>query len=1348
MARLTLGNDDNVDVTNVVAQATTQMGQEGNVQPLIQDAPDIVAEHGDETSFWKAAGEEFSHMGFVTGAYNLAMQDQFGRYDENFSLADMFDRDQEAWGYVKPFYDNMERPESKALAERLRYARNEDHARYLIDQHKQRMEGLRHVQAHPMGAVLGMFGSVGLDILATGGLNMASGGHLARLLGTTAMTTVKGGFRGAAGSAARVGAAGAGYGAADQMLHLPTDSLATEDDVWMAALWGGVIGAGTGAIIQPLLRKLLRSPENFERHGTPDGMDADEIMDEYIRNRTTGAMASPVDEIVERERIRQQQEVTMAKGGHTVIVGHLPGAKTGMRWWRNAKNVISDMGARGAKEADAGWQGNKRYFDFMSRIYKFTRNNASEVQGRQARMDTFQDHINILRNERAAFNLQVQNKYNDMLEDVEGTARMSVDKILANTSAARAAMSKIGYDTKTISKAEFEAMADEWASVRRHNEYIERKMDAAAGNDLLGDSDVVVRQDQVVPEHIWERLSPEQRTKLLKHIDEMSKEADGYWAAREREAIESGLMKPDEAIDYYRTQVPNRDAISADIAGYRNLLRKVFAAEPDMDWVAAGGYKRIIKNEAGDEVEEALVEAGDTWEDIIKKDPEAAAEIAKDFDLAMKRVLEDKAYEAANEAEELLKIHQKWDGVDFREKFDARIAAAEKRIVNAREKLDSKYTYKGKDWIEFRNAQLKIIGNAESEIKAMRDRTATLDQALLNAEEMTAFTMKYGNKKQKKALQRRVKDVKRASAKNNDALLKKTMDEQIDDVIKSILSETSPARAIDKLQSGNSRLKKRMINLGHHVVSNDARRFYVRDSEGLRDVYTETLGAQVSLRRAWEPLFEREGLKLTDIEDGKLRETFTEMATRGYDQDLLRAQKAGDTKAIKRIQKDKQLALENLKGAIEEIEKTDRLHNIASDEWLTHRAMEFQHLTAMGGLGTMLFSSIGDVANIVMGGHKFGTGIKRFVTPKRTGPILKEIAQKDARTAALITGARNLDMSRIRSLAGVDFATVDIPGSYFRKYKEIYNEAGHLQAMATLMDGWNKRVRNAFGLDFMQQMRDDAGTVWENLSEPRRRFYARHGLGKEDLRDLADLWNRKNIPLQSEAGLAIPDRGAWYAERPDLLQKFQKAMVGAGEEVLLDPSFGDQPFLRSSPIGRMLIQFTSYTFTAAERVIPRITQGLALDPLDPIPILGAISGITMGVMVLYLKAAINGQQAIDRLNSMSPSELVIAGYLRSSLVPGMAGTFLDNAFEMAGENVNSLFGAKVVPEAYSRFTKEQGYMSLFGPTVGMGNTIYRSMMDVTDGNYGKAADKLLKITPLVNTVPARTAMRAFEEITD
>ncbi|WP_130997591.1 hypothetical protein [Klebsiella variicola] len=194
---------------------------------------------------------------------------------------------------------------------------------------------------------------------------------------------------------------------------------------------------------------------------------------------------------------------------------------------------------------------------------------------------------------------------------------------------------------------------------------------------------------------------------------------------------------------------------------------------------------------------------------------------------------------------------------------------------------------------------------------------------------------------------------------------------------------------------------------------------------------------------------------------------------------------------------------------------------------------------------------------------------------------------------------------------------------------------------------------------------------------------------------------------------------------------FQSAVMKDTNNIIITPGVGDTPLWASSPIGRTVFQFRSFTTASYNRAtIGGLSEGTAQFYY------GTAFQIALGALTYALKQAANGKE-ID----WSPQKLALEGIDRS----GILGPLMEynNMAEKASGGMIGL-GPLLGTGTQSRYASRGFIGSALGPTFGLLDTVTDVTAGVLNGDAGDRVlhsvrtllpgNNLFWIAPLINQV--------------
>ncbi len=194
---------------------------------------------------------------------------------------------------------------------------------------------------------------------------------------------------------------------------------------------------------------------------------------------------------------------------------------------------------------------------------------------------------------------------------------------------------------------------------------------------------------------------------------------------------------------------------------------------------------------------------------------------------------------------------------------------------------------------------------------------------------------------------------------------------------------------------------------------------------------------------------------------------------------------------------------------------------------------------------------------------------------------------------------------------------------------------------------------------------------------------------------------------------------------------FQSAVLKDSNNIIITPGIGDTPLWASSPVGRTVFQFRSFTTASYNRAtLGGLQEGTGQFYY------GTAFQIALGALTYALKQAANGKEV-----DWTPQKLVIEGIDRS----GILGPLMEynNMAEKATGGMIGL-GALLGTGTQSRYASRGFIGSALGPTFGLLDTITDVTAGVLNGDAGDRVlhnvrtllpgNNLFWIAPLINQV--------------
>jgi len=1090
-------------------------------------------------------------------------------------------------------------------------------------------------------------------------------------------------------AAGRVAALGAVEGGLERGAQSLTNPLVTDRDILTAVGFGGLGGGALGALFPRFIGNVRQFDEAMEpRRYSEDAIDA--VIDQRRQAQSVGAARSP-DAV---------PSAGPAIGGGSKVAGRVPGtSKTAANIIRSPKRVITDIGARAAKTGD---QAGLAFYNLMNRAVRLGVTNAEEVGGKSARAATVQDYMDQGHVERTARSVAATSEYNAAMKEVfdigPGYTRTAINTAITPGGTRLRA--------KFITQEEYEAMADEF-SIANHE-----------GNLELVD---------IIPESVATKLTTAQRDALKSHIEATAAREDDFYQTWGEREVAAGLLKEEELIPGYRPQRWNADEVENNPDEFEALLLEAFQATPDETFIQQFVTKGL------DDVEEAILGEGETFAQLKTRDPELADEILDEWNAAVRDEAIEKRIKVVDKREAEIKRLRGKSLQEIEERIRTNRGKAERLLTRYQRQLENlgpDPEAPGRErLVELIGKTEKRLGDEEAKYTLLRQQTATVDQ-------IDDFIRRFGDNKQKRKLPKARRAVAKATRAETKALARRTVREQIAEVRRAILARQSPFAFLDDAAiTSSSRFQRRNIHLGRQRHTPAARKLLRTSTQDARIAYDSSVGAQVGLRKVFgEGGREIDGVNYVQVQIDK--------ALEGYEEALKTATGARRVQLQKDQKRNRALAQRMF------AELTGADMSVARLEGTFSQAVRgLNTLNSAMALGGVVIASIGDAAVTSMAGGQLGTGFRAMWRGPRVQKHLRAIAADDDQMAVIMQGLSTLEMGRFRAFADLDYTDISMPGGRWGKVQRMVDDLAVLEGHANFLSMWSKWIRGGFGLDFARQI-DGHFADYGKLSPGLKGFYAKLGIDDVAAGEIADLMNRSHRKYVN-GKLRIPDSDAWVkAGRDDLLTKYKIAMKAAGDEAMLDPGIGDRPFMRANALGRLILQFQSFMFTASDRFIGPLVQNFQLNPTEVRPYFAALAAVGTGIMVDGLKASVRGdgeewERSWDAEGGLR--DHLWAGMLRSPIMAGASSTLTDIAFNNFGRGINEAVGTKIVPQPRSRFQEQQGLFALAGPVPStLLKTFPAIAQKILDGDFDDARKMAMRKIPVINTFYLQALARIAE----
>lgn len=475
--------------------------------------------------------------------------------------------------------------------------------------------------------------------------------------------------------------------------------------------------------------------------------------------------------------------------------------------------------------------------------------------------------------------------------------------------------------------------------------------------------------------------------------------------------------------------------------------------------------------------------------------------------------------------------------------------------------------------------------------------------------------------------------------------------------------------------------------------------------------YARTMAAEIALTRKFGRADMRDQLEAIARDYDRLREgvkaaktTDEAMAVVGKEpgmRDKLRAWMEGEgytaaskERLLKALDADERGAMDDLKALRDLVRGTYNAAANASDFGRISRALtNFNYIRQMGGAA---LSSLAEFYRPAMV-HGLVPYFRDTIRPLMTNAAAIKMSVNEARAAGLIT--ERVLQQRLASMA--EIGDPYVKGSGIERV---------LEQGSRVASKWNF-------LSFVTDMQESVASV---ASQNR---ILRGAAGGTDAKLLAYLGIDSNMAGrigemfrahgETLDGVRVANTEAWTDQVA--VRAYRAAVNKDVRSIIVRPGAGDLPLFARTPLGRLLLQFRSFSIAAHQRVMLR---GMQEDPTRFVG--GMVAMASFGTMVAYLKAVRQGEEARKRFEenaSNNPFFLVGEGIDNANPIPLMMD--VSNTFERVSRAVTpgGFNPVKTPIRALGGGTQQASvrgnyvdiYGALLGPTANLGSDAAKAL---------------------------------------
>ncbi|EEE42843.1 hypothetical protein [Roseibium alexandrii] len=565
------------------------------------------------------------------------------------------------------------------------------------------------------------------------------------------------------------------------------------------------------------------------------------------------------------------------------------------------------------------------------------------------------------------------------------------------------------------------------------------------------------------------------------------------------------------------------------------------------------------------------------------------------------------------------------------------------------------------------------------------------------------------------------KELKSAKSAYKKMIKGKTARERVDEMVKALAkSPRTPWGGMPSELMESGRQKSRTIKL----TAEEKRRMMEKgwldtDLMSIYDRYFRDVGSRVALRKT--------------VGTDNVEEMWDPIRA-DYENRIATAEQSGDKKEAGKLRSEMDQGRKDLEAMVGRLSGHYDMPDNPDSVWV-YASRNFRRWSLLRFGGLFVTSSFTDLAQIYFttGKRPFSKEFTKAAKAWRT--TLKDMDKAQLRT---IITASEFMLLRSRTHALYDIheggrGGIGKQGSKTHKITQGIDSTTRYMAdklsVVNLMAGWNATTKGIASIMQLQEL-NKAVKNWDKspgqggLSDIDKARFTALGLGDYEAQLLRKYFD---IDGQLEDDVFLPDFEQWGKNSVDLQaqQVLRRIMRNTQDRAVITPGIADRPLVMSTELGRFLLQFQSFGFAAANRVIQPMYQARHVDPSDTRFAWAAAQMVALGFAITVLRAALYGKDPFER----DAKDLMYEAIDRSGLASWMS-PYADMGLKMFGSSVNDALGMDVLPGASSRFIRNQWWESLLGPSVSTFEDAGGMAMAFADGDTEKGFEKLRSLLPL------------------
>ncbi|MBP2294715.1 hypothetical protein [Azospirillum rugosum] len=569
--------------------------------------------------------------------------------------------------------------------------------------------------------------------------------------------------------------------------------------------------------------------------------------------------------------------------------------------------------------------------------------------------------------------------------------------------------------------------------------------------------------------------------------------------------------------------------------------------------------------------------------------------------------------------------------------------------------------------------------------KRLEDIRARVAEARTKRDEMEMWLAN-----RKEALRDTEAGLAKAEAKVKEAVdFARAEDVELEDIAQQITDRIlgAPAGRIpyDVVPLARGPLKERTFNIPDELIE----RWLESDVEAVAKHYRHTMAPDVELARTFG------------------RADLADQIAKVGDDYVQKMRATTDSRQLRRLDAQRRADVRDLEAMRDRVRGTYRAP--ADPDSIFHRAVPvIANFNYVRLLGQMTVSSIGDLSRpVAVHGitRVFGDGL---------APLVRNFAAFRASAEEVKAAGTALDMvlhSRAMSLADIG----DEFGRRTRFERGLSATANHFGAIA-IMAPWNAALKQFSGvITATNLIRDAQALAAGKLGRDRITRLAAAGIDHELAQRIAQQFAQHG---ESQDGVHIAHTDRWTDRQA--LETFRAAIVREVDRTINTPSAGIKPLWMSSPVGKLVGQFKSFSFATTQQIAIA-----GLQRRDAAILNGLMLAVGLGMVAQLCVDTLAGREPKD-----DPGYWIVKGLDKS----GALGWLFDAA-NLTGKFTRGLTSPEVLTGGgeVGRYAGQNPLEALLGPTAGLVGDIGAVTGATVTGEWSRGdVSKARRLLPFQN----------------